>query len=129
MRLRTWMLEQITVAVILLITLIISLIPVDPLTLHYFAVQFLTALAVFLTFCHTTVTDRLSEKQSHMKTPDVECYKWEKRWFRSKEMTWIVVFLLSQLWAALVGALIFFLYPVWRKIYRKYRPLNRESRY
>lgn len=74
--------------------------------------------AVWVTFMHGQVADRMQEKQAVLSKPDVHCYKWSARYFLVKEFLWIGYFLLSHGYAALAGAGLFFLYPFWRKFYR-----------
>ena len=89
-------------------------------------VEWVGVFAVLLTFAHATVANRMSERQALMLEPDVECYKWSDRYFVAKELLWFSYFLLHRSYAALVGVFIFLLYPFWRRLYRKMRPLNRR---
>lgn len=83
--------------------------------------------AVFFTFCHASVADRMQERQAAMATPDVHCYWKSNYYFMAKEFLWITFFIMIKSWAALTGAVVFFLYPFWRKFYRKKYPLNRPT--
>lgn len=82
-------------------------------------VNWITTLAVLLTFNHAQIGDRLQEKQGVMDKPTVECYWKLNRLFAAKEVTWIVAFVLMKNYAAIFGSILFALYPLWRKYYRK----------
>lgn len=73
--------------------------------------------AVFVTFMHAQVADRMAEQQKQMTTPSVECWPWLQRYYVTKEVLWLVYFALSQTWAALAGVFVFLLYPLWRRHY------------
>ena len=80
--------------------------------------------SVFFTFLHAQVADRMQERQAILEKPDVECY-WKSNWFFGiKEFLWIVFFLMIHSYAALSGAILFSIYPFWRKYWRKIKPLK-----
>lgn len=82
--------------------------------------------AILLSFNHGQIGDRLQERQDKMDKPTVECYYKLNVLFAGKEVLWIVAFLLMKSYAAIVGSVLFFLYPFWRKYYRKkIKPLNK----
>lgn len=87
--------------------------------------EIIAAAAVFFTFKHASVADRMQERQSIKETPDVECYKKSNQYFMIKEALWVIFFILIKSWAALTGAFVFFCYPLWRKWYRRHYPLGR----
>lgn len=87
--------------------------------------EIIATAAVFFTFCHASISDRMQERQALMEKPDVHCYWKSNIYFMIKEALWITFFLMIKSWAALTGAVIFFLYPLWRKWYRTHYPLNR----
>lgn len=88
-------------------------------------INWLTTVAILFTFNHGQIGDRLQERQGVMDKPTVECYHKLNKLFAAKEIVWIIVFLLSGIYAAIVGSVLFSLYPLWRKYYRKYiKPLN-----
>ncbi len=89
--------------------------------------EIIAALAVFLTFQHGVIADRMQERQAARETPDVECYWKSNLYFMGKEALWITFFFMTQSWAALMGAFVFFCYPFWRKSYRKHYPLDRPQ--
>lgn len=82
-------------------------------------VEYIGATAVFFSFMHAQVSDRMAEAQADMPVPSVECYRWSQRYFFIKEAMWLVYFVSLQAWSALVGVGVFLLYPVWRRYYRR----------
>lgn len=91
------------------------------------ALSWVSALAVWFSFLHGTVTDRLAEGEGRRSTPDVRCYGYAVRYFVAKELLWAVVFVGSGLYPALVGSVLFLAYPAWRRLYRRYWPLQSVS--
>jgi hypothetical protein len=86
--------------------------------------EYLAALAVFLSFGHAQIADRLAEKEENKTIPEVECYKKLWYYFIGKEICWFLFFILSHAYSALAGVFIFLAYPFWRKFYRTYiKPL------
>lgn len=83
-------------------------------------VEYVGATAVFFSFMHAQVSDRMAEEQSKMIDPSVECYRWSQRYFFIKEAMWLVYFVALNAWSALVGVGVFLLYPMWRKYYRRH---------
>lgn len=80
--------------------------------------EWIGACAVFVTFLHAQVGDRMAAGQAAMPDPSVPCHPWSTRYYVSKEFLWIIYFILSGTWSALAGGFIFLLYPFWRKYYR-----------
>ncbi len=116
---KTWFYECIIVFILLVIQLIIS-----SYFLSFSYKEIIGLFAVMFSFMHGQVSDRLQEKQSIKIKPDVECYKYSTYYFITKEIFWILYFIISNTWSALSGAVIFSLYPIWRKIYRKFNPID-----
>lgn len=81
-------------------------------------VELLGAIAVFLSFGHAQIADRLAEKEGQKEKPEVACYKKLWYYFIGKELFWLVYFLMNHSYSALAGVFIFLAYPVWRKFYR-----------
>lgn len=105
-----WKYELVVVTIILAITTFI------------FAndfINWLTTLAVLFTFQHAQIGDRLQEQQRTLDRPTVECYRKLAWYFGIKEILWVIVFLMLHNYAAIVGAVLFTLYPLWRAFYRK----------
>lgn len=85
-----------------------------------------TALALVFTFAHAQIADRMAEQQER-SADQIECWRKAAYFWVTKEALWITVFALTKLWTAIIGAVVFLLYPVWRKWYRKRRPFGREE--
>lgn len=84
--------------------------------------QFLGAIAVFFTFRHVSVANRLEEAQDRSDVKTVDCYKKLTHFLVIKEILWVAVFSLTGAWTALAGIPIFLFYPVWRRYYRHVHP-------
>lgn len=115
---RTWKIEATVVLLLLVASLFLK---------EIFYQDIICCFAVWVTFLHAQVADRMQEKQAKMVTPDVECFKWSNRYFLLKEAMWIVFFLTIGSYPALVGSITFFIYPYYRKIYRKNKPMNEPN--
>lgn len=111
MKIKTWQYEAAVVAAVLGATVLIS---------GNTFKEWVGAAAVFFTFMHAQVADRMAEDQARMENPSVPCHNKTTVYFISKETLWLVYFVMSQTWAALAGVIIFLIYPFWRK-YRKSR--------
>lgn len=85
------------------------------------------ALAVLAAFGNAQVTFRMAEREGQKPKPDVHCHAWAGRYFLAKELLWIAYFVAHKSWAALVGAAVFLLYPIWRVWWRKRHPLKVEE--
>lgn len=115
MKTKTWHIESLVVLLILGVQLFF---------VEFSAQEIIGSLAVWLTFMHAQVSDRMQEKMAQQAKPDVDCFRWSNRYFMSKELLWIMYFAMTGAYAAITGALVFFLYPLWRKCYRtKLKPL------
>jgi hypothetical protein len=87
-------------------------------------IEWVGAAAVLASFMHAQVADRMAEKQSAMAKPDVTCFRWTLRYFVMKEGLWFAYFVALGAWSALVGVLVFLLYPIWRQAYRARVPMK-----
>lgn len=86
--------------------------------------ELIATAAVFFTFLHAQMGNRLQEAEAAKDKPSVE-NAWHIVLFQiAKESLWVVFFFMTQAWAALVGAIVFLAYPFWRKWYRKRHPLK-----
>lgn len=112
-RLRTWHLEAAFVAGVLLVVLIAT---------NGGPVEVVGSLAVFASFGHAQVSDRLAESQATMHQPTVDCWRMARRYFVIKEACWLAYFMAHRTWAALVGVGVFLLYPAWRWFWRNRAP-------
>lgn len=111
---KTWMYESIVAAIVL--------ITVAWLTGNSSA-EWIGAAAVFCAFNHAQIADRLAEKQKFKVEPDVPCYWKLGIFFVLKEAFWLTYFLMHQSYSALVGVVLFLLYPLWRGLWRHYNPI------
>src|ERR1700748_1321417 len=115
MKIKTWIVESAVVLALLLIPTLFT-------GFHWR--EMIGVLAVFFTFKQTQIADRMSEKNAKQATPDVHCYKWFYRHLIIKEVLWVSFFIMVKSWPALIGCAIFLLYPIWRKAYRKFKPVK-----
>ena len=109
-KIKTWMWEAGFVLLFLLISLFFKSFEFS---------EIICSLAVLFTFMHGQVSDRMREQQESKESPEVKCYRFSIFYYFAKEATWVYYFYLVNSYAALLGAIIFLLYPFWRKIYRK----------
>lgn len=110
---KTWMFESATV---ILILSAIAYLTGNTL------INWISAFAIWCTFSHAQITDRMMEEQGALPKPSVKCYKKSLYFFIAKELGWLAFFLLQHSYPALIGVGIFLLYPVWRKYWRKIHP-------
>lgn len=116
---KTWKIETFVVAVVLVAQMLFT---------EFSTQEIIGSLAVLITFMHASVADRMQEKMAAQTNPEVECHKWLNRYFMSKEVLWIIYFILTGAFAAITGAIVFFLYPLWRKYYRKkIKPIDQSK--
>ena len=113
MTIRTWYFETAFVAAVLVgITVLTATRPID----------WLACAAVFLTFRHAQIADRMSEAQGAMPVPAVHCFRLATRYWILKELCWLAFFILQGSYAAVAGAVLFALYPAWRRFWRTVHP-------
>jgi len=97
------------------------------------AIAWVGAAAVLLSFGHASVADRLAERQRQLhfsaRTDGelVHCYRWLARYLLAKETLWVVYFLATRSYPALVGCGVFLMLPIWRRLYRRWRSLGRGA--
>lgn len=82
------------------------------------------SVAVFCGFCHASIAERMREREAARPVPSVECHRLSTWFFLAKELAWLSYFLLAGAWSALAGCVVFALYPVWRKAWRVYHPME-----
>ena len=111
---RTWHLEMVVVGLVLTTVVLLT---------GGGLVEWVGSLAVLLAFGHTQIADRLAEREATRTVVMVECHHRLVWYLVSKEALWALYFVLRRSWAALVGVGVFLLYPVWRKLWRKRKPL------
>lgn len=112
--LRTWQVELLTVA---------SILAGSAAAAGGALRDWICAFAVLASFAHAQVSDRLAEYAGVAEEFEPRsltiCWRWSRRYFVAKELAWLVSFAMIRAWPALVGVVVFLLYPVWRGIYRK----------
>ena len=110
MRLRTYQIES---AVALAVLSLVAVLCGNR------AIEWLGVGAVWLSFMHGQVSDRLVERQAQQAMPDVPCWRKARLYFIGKELLWVAYFVAHRSYAALVGCALFIAYPAWRAWYRK----------
>jgi len=76
--------------------------------------DWLGAAAVFVTFLHGQLSFDMQESQNQLAEPTVANYHWSSRLFVTKELLWIVTFIMTGSWPLCAGSIIFATYPRWR---------------
>lgn len=118
LKVKTYVIEYIFVATVLIVVALVS---------KKGMVEWLGVLAVFLTFGHTSIADRLHEREAKRysidKKVEVNCYWKLNYYFVAKEACWFIYFYLLGAWSALVGVFVFLCYPLWRKLWRRHKPV------
>ncbi len=116
---KTWHAENAVVATILL--------AVWAATGHR-PIELVGCIAVFCGFCHASIAERMREREAARAVPSVSCY-WMATWFFvAKEVGWLAYFIAMHAWSALVGCCVFGLYPLWRRLWRRYHPMTHAER-
>lgn len=101
-------------------------------------IELVGALAVVLSFAHAQVAERLAEAELAREEERVrriyyaeenvrravECHRWSMRYLVGKEILWLWYFLARGAWSALVGVGLFLAYPIWRRWWRRRKPLR-----
>jgi hypothetical protein len=117
LKVQAWVIESAFVLTILLATAIVS---------GKGWIEYLAVLAVYFTFKHASVSERLREaNEANAKKATAEttsCAHKLQQFFILKEILWVAFFVLSGAWSALAGCGIFFLYAWWRAAYRRHHP-------
>lgn len=85
--------------------------------------EWLCAVAVLLEFGEATVVDRLLEDS---RDPHVLRHRRSVRkmlpFAVTRETIWVIYFILVHSYSAIVGCVVFLLYPLWRKLWRTIHP-------
>lgn len=125
----TWHYETALVACLLIITAVCtSPNPFGPLHIEgwkQFAVVWFSAGAVLGSFLHAKVGYRMSEAMIASKVSNESCHEWLGSYWLAKEILWLFVFLISGAYPAIVGNVIFLLYPAWRRVHVEEREILR----
>jgi hypothetical protein len=114
----TWVLENATVGVVLLGVWIAT---------DCELIELGGAAAVFCGFCHASIAERMREREAVRAAPSVECHRMLSRFFVVKEVLWLGYFAARGAWSAIVGCVLFALYPLWRKVWRRWWPIEAGS--
>jgi hypothetical protein len=121
----TWQYETLFVAVVLALVAAVTTPSFsaigDAQALRSALVIWLSALAVLGSFLHAKVGYRMAEALAAQEAPPASCHEWSGTYWASKELLWLVVFLLSGAYPAIAGSIIFILYPAWRRIHLEER--------
>lgn len=118
-KVQTYVIEYVVVSIVLVATAIIS---------KKGLVEWIGVAAVFLTFGHASIAERLREREAlrHLARSPVEvhCYWKLPYYFYAKETLWFAYFILIGAWSALAGVVLFLAYSPWRTYYRKWHPVK-----
>lgn len=87
-------------------------------------VEWVGAAAVFCGFCHASIAERMREREAARPVPSVECHSLATWFFLAKEAGWVVYFVALHAYSALVGCAIFLAYPLWRRAWRRWHPIE-----
>lgn len=112
---KTWHIEALAMAAILAAVVIGTGNSGNP-------VEWLGSVAVFTMTRRMSVADRMSEQERRRSQPSVACYRWYYRYLLVGEALWCAYFLLLGAYSALAGVGLMLGYPMWRKLYRRFRP-------
>lgn len=88
-------------------------------------VDWVSAAAVFCGFCHASIADRMIERELRRPISEVPCAWKATYYWLAKEALWVAAFIMLRAWPALIGCGVFLVYPIWRKAYRRWRPIDR----
>jgi hypothetical protein len=110
LKLRTWQIEAAAA---------LAVLSVVAIACGNRPIEWIGVLAVWLSFMHGQVSDRLVERQAELAAPDVHCWQWSRAYFAGKELLWVAYFVAHRSYSALVGCALFLAYPIWRAWYRR----------
>lgn len=89
--------------------------------------EWIGAAGVLGSFCHAQIGVRFAEADAARTVPAVHCHRWSGRYFALREVAWFAYFATGRAWSALVGCVLFLVYPLWRKWWRRRNPLQPEQ--
>ena len=110
-RVRTWHVEAVFVAVFLCSVAMWS---------KKGLIEWVGTLAVFFTWLHASVADRLAEGPAAERS-GVECAWKLVPYYYDKEALWCAYFSWLGAWSALAGSVLFIGYGMWRRAWRRYQ--------
>ena len=108
---RTWVVEALFVASVLSLVAFIS---------GKGLLEWIGTLAVFFTWLHASVADRLAEGPAAARS-GIECAWKLVPYFYTKEILWCLYFVGLGAWSALAGSVLFLGYGYWRRSWRLYQ--------
>jgi hypothetical protein len=112
---KTWHIEHAVVIAVLLTVW---------LTTGHDEREALGSVAVYFGHACSSIGARFEEREAARAKPSVDCHRWYWRYYIGKEIAWFAYFVWSGAWSALVGCVLFALYPIWRRFYRaRIKPL------
>lgn len=96
------------------------------------AIEWLAVAAVFFTWSHASVADRLAEaaevasigRDRFGPAGVVACHRWAARYYWAKELLWFAYFAWLGAWSALAGCVLFLVWPLWRQALRRRRAIR-----
>jgi len=115
MKLKTWHYEHMV---------IISVLAIVWIATGHEERELLGSIAVYLGHGCASIGARMEEREALRDKPSVECVRHYWTYYIGKEIAWFGYFVWSGAWSALVGCVLFGLYPFWRKWWRKRHPLK-----
>jgi hypothetical protein len=115
LKLKTWYFETFFVALVLFLIIFF--------TKNVWR-EYVGGLAVLLSFGHGSIAERFREKEEKKNNPDVACFQYSLYYFIGKELCWLCYFIATKSYSALVGVVIFLVYPFWRKFWRYIHPID-----
>ena len=85
-------------------------------------IEWIGVVAVFISFGHMTLSDRLAEREAvlHKSRIRKNVHTMLNAYLVSKEILWFAYFILVGAWSALTGVILFLAYPLWRRYWKKY---------
>lgn len=106
MAIRTWHAEALVAAASLAEVMVVT---------HGGLREAIGSAGVMLSFLHAQVAQRHAEADAAREVPLVSCHRWSARYFVAREIAWFAYFATGRCWSALVGCVLFLVYPAWRK--------------
>jgi hypothetical protein len=93
-------------------------------------VEWVGTAAGLVSFCYQQVADRMREAAEldarQGRGAAAACHRFERHYYVAKELLWFGYFLAHRSWAALGVAVLFGVYPLWRRAWRHFFPLERS---
>ena len=89
-------------------------------------IEWIGVVAVFISFGHMTLSDRLAEREValHKSRIRKNVHTLLNAYLVSKEILWFAYFILVGAWSALTGVILFLAYPLWRRYWKKHHHIK-----